>query len=168
MKKDKNKIFDAYAGYYDLLYKDKDYKSEADYVEKLIRKYKPDAKKILDLGCGTGKHDFIFAEKGFDVTGVELSQQMIEVANSNLKLTDKKNNVLKFVQGNTQKINLHEKFDAVVALFHVMSYHTENEEVNQAIKTVKKHLKPDGIFIFDFWYGPAVLTQRPESRIKKL
>lgn len=168
MTKDKNIVFDDYAAYYDLLYRDKDYKAEAVYIEKLIRKYKPDTKKILDLGCGTGRHDFIFAEKGFEVTGVELSEQMIEKAKGNLKLLDGKNYDLKFVQGNIQEINFEEKFDVVVALFHVMSYQTKNEEIKKTFASVKKHLKPGGIFIFDFWYGPAVLTQRPESRIKIL
>jgi len=49
-----------------------------------------------------------------------------------------------------------------------MSYQTTNEDFFLALKTAKAHLAPGGIFIFDFWYGPAVLTDRPAVRVKKL
>ncbi|MEO8209039.1 MAG: class I SAM-dependent methyltransferase [bacterium] len=162
------KVFASYAKYYDLLYKDKDYKSEADYIEKFIKQYKPDSKKILDLGCGTGRHASIFAERGYNVTGVELSGYMIENAEKYLKNNDTISKNLRFVQGDIKDIKLNEKFDIVMLLFHVMSYQTKNEQIRQTLKTVKEHTKPDGVFIFDFWYGPAVLAQRPESRLKKL
>jgi SAM-dependent methyltransferase len=61
---------------------------------------------------------------------------------------------------------LNEKFDVVVALFHVISYQTSNQDIRSALTNVKRHLKKDGIFIFDFWYGPAVLSERPETRSK--
>lgn len=162
------KVFDTYALYYDLLYKDKDYNGEADYIEKLIKQYSSEAKSILDLGCGTGRHDFIFAEKGYSVTGIEMSGKMIEAANKNL-MPDKSNFPdLKFIQGDIRETELDSKFDVVLSLFHVMSYQTGNEDVRKTLDTAAKHLKPGGIFIFDFWYGPAVLTERPESRVKKL
>jgi ubiquinone/menaquinone biosynthesis C-methylase UbiE len=162
------KVFDAYSEYYDLLYKDKDYDSETEYIEKFIKKYNPDAKTILDLGCGTGRHDFIFAERGYRVTGVELSEQMIENANKKLKSSGIIFENLEFVKGDIKEIMLNEEYDIIVSLFHVMSYQTKNADIKKTLKTVKRHLKSDGVFIFDFWYGPAVLTIRPESRIKRL
>ncbi len=162
------KVFDAYAGYYNLLYKDKNYNSEAEYIDKLIKKYKPGARKILDLGCGTGKHDFIFAEKGYDVTGVELSEKMLRSAEENLKSHSSVPEKLKFIQGDIKEVRSSEKFDVIVSLFHVMSYQTKNEDVQQTLETVREHLDKDGIFIFDFWYGPAVLTVKPEPRVKNL
>ncbi|MEO6694997.1 MAG: class I SAM-dependent methyltransferase [Ignavibacteria bacterium] len=162
------KIFDMYARYYDLLYKDKNYTEEAEYIQKFIAKYNPSAKNILDLGCGTGKHDFLFAEMGYEVTGVELSEKMVKSAN---KILDQKkiyNLNLKFFQGDIRNTQLSEKFDVVVSLFHVMSYLNSNEDLINTLRTVKQHLKKDGIFLFDFWYGPAVLSQRPEDRVKKL
>jgi len=56
----------------------------------------------------------------------------------------------------------------VVALFHVMSYQTGNEDLEATLRTAREHLKPGGVFIFDCWYGPAVLTERPEVRVKRL
>ena len=49
-----------------------------------------------------------------------------------------------------------------------MSYQTTSEDFFLALQTAKVHLAPDGIFVFDFWYGPAVLTDRPAVRVKKL
>ena len=73
-------IFKRYAQYYDLLYSAKDYKGEVQYIDALIKKYTGTAKSILDLGCGTGKHDFILAERNYRVSGVDLSEAMISIA----------------------------------------------------------------------------------------
>jgi hypothetical protein len=77
-------VFGNYARYYDLLNKDKDYEKEADYVHGLIQRYAPGSKTILDLGCGTGRHDFLLAEKGYSVTGIDMSEQMLSIANDPL------------------------------------------------------------------------------------
>jgi len=66
-------VFSDYARYYDLLYHDKDYASDAEYVAGLIHKFHPAASSILELGSGTGKHALLLARKGFEVHGVELS-----------------------------------------------------------------------------------------------
>ena len=58
--------FGAYARYYDLLYRDKDYPAEARYLHELIQRHAPGAQSILDLGCGTGAHAAEFAELGYD------------------------------------------------------------------------------------------------------
>ena len=155
--------FKNYAEYYDLLYKDKDYKAETNYVEDLLNKYSANKiETILDLGCGTGKHDNLFAKKAYKVTGVDLSEEMINIANENrYENTD-------FLKGDVRNINLNEKFDAIVSLFHVASYQTSNKDFENYLKTAFKHLKENGLFIFDFWYGPAVLTDRPVVRVKRL
>ncbi|MGZ7180607.1 MAG: class I SAM-dependent DNA methyltransferase, partial [Halobacteriota archaeon] len=74
-------VFDRYAQYYDLFYRDKNYTDEVDYVDALIEKYalgKPAT--ILDLGCGTGGHAVLLAKKGYDVTGVDRSDAMLAIA----------------------------------------------------------------------------------------
>ena len=70
-------VFDEYARYYDLLYQDKDYQAEADYVAGLIRRFHPEARSILELGSGTGIHASLLAKKGFTVHGVERSPEML-------------------------------------------------------------------------------------------
>lgn len=156
-------VFKDYSKYYNLLYKDKDYTAEADYVLSLIKKYSKNSNSILNLGCGTGNHDFIFADKGYAVTGIDLSKDMVDIANG--KKTDQNNP--EFVQGDIRSASLNKKFDVVISLFHVMSYQTSNEDMHDALQTAYNHLEKDGLFIFDCWYGPGVLTDRPTVRNKK-
>ena len=155
-------VFGNYSNYYDLLYKDKDYEGEAKYISKIIKKYNPSTIDILDLGCGTGRHDCIFADIGYKVTGVDLSSSMIDIAKK------RGQNNVDFYCKNICDVKLNKTFDAVISLFHVMSYQIDNENLLKVLKNAHEHLNQDGIFIFDCWYGPAVLTDRPEVRIKRL
>jgi len=156
-------VFDKYyAQFYDMLYKDKDYESESNYIISLIKKYNPEAKSILDLGCGTGRHAELFSYKGFIVLGVDRSKYMLNEA------MNRKNNSLDFIEGDIRFLKLDKKFDVVTALFHVLSYQITNKDVESLIRTAYNHLNKDGLFIFDFWYGPAVIIQKPEVRIKEL
>ncbi|OXS77038.1 hypothetical protein B1B04_01145 [Lysinibacillus sp. KCTC 33748] len=77
--------FNQYAEYYDLLYKDKDYIQEANYIDSLLQKYSSNTKSILELGCGTGKHAIILGKKGYKVHGVDLSEGMIREAKIHLE-----------------------------------------------------------------------------------
>jgi SAM-dependent methyltransferase len=155
--------FGNYSQYYDLLYKNKDYKAEADYVVSLLRQYSPiPVKSILDIGCGTGAHDVFLNKAGLEITGLDLSENMISIAKANYG--NIKN--LSFVAGDSKSFNLSSKFDAVISLFHVVSYNTKNEELLSTFKNVHAHLKEQGIFVFDFWYGPGVLQDLPSDREK--
>ncbi|WP_066355836.1 class I SAM-dependent DNA methyltransferase [Aliarcobacter skirrowii] len=154
-----------YSQYYDLLYSDKNYFAEVNYVDNLIKAHIKEGKTLLDLGCGTGKHAELFCEKGYMVHGVDLSCEMLEIAQ---KRALNKKEQLKFTHSNIQELNLNKHFDVVVSLFHVMSYQNSNKALIQAFEVAKKHLKQGGIFIFDFWYGPAVLTDLPVTRVKRL
>ena len=76
--------FQDYAYYYNAFYKDKNYKKEAETVERLFKnRNSGEQNSILNLGCGTGRHDIEFAKMGYSVKGIDLSSQMIEVAKSN-------------------------------------------------------------------------------------
>ena len=161
-------VFGAYSRYYNLFYKDKDYAGEAEHVQSLIQKHRPGAKDILDLGCGTGRHDFLLAEKGYEVTGVDRSKEMLSIANGQLASRVPRPPSTVFHQGDIRSIRLGTTFDIVVSLFHVISYQPANEDLLAAFATAREHLKPGGVFIFDGWYGPAVLTDRPVVRVKRL
>lgn len=158
-------VFEKYANYYDLFYQDKDYKDEVDLIVKTFRKYSPKKKikTILNLGCGTGNHDFILADRGFNVIGVDASADMIKLAQEKNKSA---NRPVNFVRKGIQKLNLKKQFDAAISMFGVFSYLTTNEDFAAGIKTAHRHLKRGGLFVFDVWFGPAVLNEKPETRVK--
>lgn len=155
-------VFGDYSRYYDLLYRNKDYEGEARYVDSLIRKRLPRAASMLELGCGTGRYARQFAGLGYAVHGVDLSVEMIDEARKTPC------DGVSFSCGDMRSLRLGRKFDAVVALFHVLSYQTNDEDVASALATVGEHLEQDGIAVLDFWYGPAVLVQGPEVRFKEV
>lgn len=156
-------VFGDYSVYYDLLYEDKDYQTEAYYIHNLIQEYYPETQSILDLGCGTGIHAKFLQGEGYRVHGVDISETMLSQA-FKVQIPDK----LTFSQGDITTINLGASFDAVISLFHVMSYQTSNNQILNAFKSASKHLNQGGLFIFDCWYGPAVLNLKPEVRLKTL
>jgi SAM-dependent methyltransferase len=160
------KLFGSlYSQYYDLLYQAKDYEAEVSFVVSTIKKNNSTYKTILDMGCGTGKHAELLSDEGFIVHGVDFSEDMLAVAETRrLGKKDK----LYFTNNNILDLNLNKKFDVVVSLFHVFSYQTSNEDLVKAFESAMLHLNDDGLLIFDFWYGPAVLTDLPTSRIKQL
>lgn len=155
--------FKNYSKYYDLLYADKDYKSEVNYIIELIRKYSSFSEKLdlLDLGAGTGVHGNFFAEKGFNVVGIEKSEEMIQIGS-------KSSPRVSLIQGDICDFSLKRTFDIATSLFHVISYLTENKKVESVIQNVYKHLRKGGLFIFDVWYSPAVHHLGVETRVKKL
>ena len=155
-------VFDSYARYYDLLYADKDYAAEVAYVDGLIREVVPSAKSLLDLGCGTGRHASLFASRGYDVVGIDRSETMLADA------AKRANERIRFLHGDIGTTNAGQGFDAVVSLFHVFSYQTRQSDLKAAFANARAHLGEGGAFVFDFWYGPAVLTDRPQTRTRRL
>ena len=153
--------FDNYSKYYNLLYRDKDYLEEIDYIDKKIKKYTLEADKIIELGCGTGIHAQFLSQKGYNVTGVDISKTMIEQARV-------RNPGVPFICNDIRNFSIAEKADVILALFHVMSYQTTNHALKATINNVYSHLKKDGVFLFDVWHGPAVLNIRPDVRIKRM
>lgn len=155
-----------YADSYDTLYHDKDYSGECDLIETLFKQYsRSSVRTVLDLGCGTGNHAVPLTERGYKVVGVDRSTQMLAQAQQKAEKTTSSGN-LTLECGDIRTLNLAETFDAVLIMFAVLGYQTTNEDVLSALTTARKHLKKDGLLIFDVWYGPAVLASRPSQRVK--
>ena len=129
-------VFNNYADYYDLLYKNKNYSSEVEYVDLLIKKYFINAKSILDLGCGTGRHAVNLVQKGYDVCGVDISEKMISQARE--RYLDKNTS---FFCNDIRFARLEKKFDVVISLFHVISYQITNNDLKQTFLTANEHLE---------------------------
>lgn len=160
------RVFDAYAGYYDLLYRDKDYAGEARYVQGLLGRHGAAQGALLELGCGTGAHAGHLAQMGYRVHGIDASEAMVRRAQERMPPTLRDR--LHFEVGDARAVRLGTRFDAVIALFHVASYQASNDELGAMFATAAAHLRAGGIFVFDFWYGPAVLTSPPVVRVKRL
>ncbi|MEI8349046.1 MAG: methyltransferase domain-containing protein [Candidatus Omnitrophota bacterium] len=154
-----------YALVYDTLYRDKDYKKESEFIENIFRKLKLTPKTILDLGCGTASHAISLARRGYEVVGVDKSAQMLKIAKEKAK---KARVSIEFIKEDITKLNLQKKFDAIVAMFAVVGYQATDSALKKTFDTAHKHLVPGGIFIFDCWYGPAVLTDKPRECIKEI
>lgn len=162
-------VFGNYARYYDLLYKDKDYVGETAYMVGLLKKYAPSAHRLIELGCGTGKHAALLAEQGYAVQGVDFSREMLAQAQARAaQLPPDLQQRLAFSYGDVRSVRIGHTVDAALSLFHVVSYQTENADILAEFNTAAAHLSPGGVFLFDVWYGPAVLTDRPAVRVKRL
>jgi len=159
------KAFDAYAGYYDLLYADKDYASEAAYALELLANQGVRDGRLLELGCGTGRHAEHFGSAGFRVHGIDLSVKMVERALERFGASPAGH---RFEVGDVRTVQLGHEFDAVVSLFHVISYQCSNSDLDRTFAIAAAHLRRGGAFVFDFWYGPGVLTDRPAVRVKEM
>jgi SAM-dependent methyltransferase len=157
--------FQRYSAYYDLLYRDKDYQGEAAFVHDALVRHGGKCGRLLELGCGTGRHAMEFAALGWTVRGYDVSAGMIERART--RAHDSADSV-SFEVGDIRNLREPAVFDAVISLFHVMSYQISDEDLRHAIATAASHLPPGGLFFFDFWYGPAVLADPPEKRTKRL
>jgi SAM-dependent methyltransferase len=156
-------VFADYAPWYDLLYEDKQYSSEVEFVERRLRDHGVTPGKVLDLGCGTGLHAIEFARRGWRVAGVDLSEEMIAKAK---RRAAQAGLAIPFRQGDACIAGPEHDFDTVVSLFHVASYQNDRERLEALFRTAHAALKPGGVFLFDYWYGGAVLSQGVETRVK--
>lgn len=161
-------IFKDYAYYYNTFYGDKDYANEALIIKNLIKGYQTNKETVtlLNLGCGTGKHDYELEKLGYQMTGIDLSAEMIKAAQS--VSVEKKDFSPRFEVADIRSYEPKEKYDAVISLFHVMSYQNKNEDVLNVFKVASKALDVGSLFIFDTWYGPGVLSDSPAVRVKKM
>jgi SAM-dependent methyltransferase len=155
---------EAYSDAYDSLYSDKDYHTECSAIVAALQAYSAEpVHSILDLGCGTGSHALELGRRGYEVLGIDRSGSMLGHARE--KASRASGNV-SFVQGDVRDLSLDREFDAAIMMFAVVGYQTENADVRAVLEGVHRHLRPQGILIFDCWYGPAVLCQGPSQRVK--
>ena len=155
-----DEVFKAYSRYYDLLYGDKDYIGEAAYLQRLLTSHGVKKGCLLEFGSGTGKHGRLLANKGYSIHGIELSGEMVAEAEASPGFTCQQGDIASTTTGRT--------YDAVISLFHVISYQTSNAQLQAVFSNAAAHLNQGGLFIFDFWYSPAVYAQKPEVRVKRM
>lgn len=143
-------IFKDYAKFYNLLYKDRPYKQEADFVYKWANK----PKKILELGCGTGQHAKHWVNKVNRIVGIDNSREMLDNAYQHSKFLYFKYNI-----ENLENFPCF-SFDCIVALFNVMGYCL----LENCLPWLP--LKKGGYFIFDVWDASKFKIQPPQPKVK--
>jgi len=103
--------------------------------------------KILDLGCGAGRHTLLLAKRGFQVTGIDQSAKLLSVA---VDEAQKNGLHARFIKDDIRTVSFSEKFDVILNVFTSFGYF-ENDDDNFALFTnVEKHLSDEGVFVFDF------------------
>ena len=159
---------ELFAEQYDSLYASKNYQFECDIIEEAVRRFatsKPVS--LLDVGCGTGGHAMEMSRRGYVVTGVDLSQKMLDLAlgksASQLSVHSPR-----WVCGDMRDFETGQQYDLTIMMFAVVGYLTTNIDVLAGLRNIRRHLKPGALLICDFWSGPSVLTVRPGERVRVL
>lgn len=135
--------YELFADYYDELMQDVDYQGRAEYIDRLIKRYKPDANLMVDLACGTGSMTVKFAEMGYDVIGVDISEEMLS------KARDKSDGSILYLCQSMQKLDMYGTIDAFVCTLDSLNHIEGREELCLALSRVALFLEPDGVFVFD-------------------
>ncbi len=141
---------------YEKLYSNRD-ENEAALLADLIEKVIPVRrfKNILDLGCGRGRHSITLAQRGYNVTGIDLSKKAVAKAK---RIADQRNlkNVEFFVRDMRSPIP--KQFDAIVNLFTTFGYFLEDEENEKVLRNSEKMLKSGGVLFIDY-LNPEYVSQ---------
>lgn len=117
------------------------------------KKYLQKNSKVLELGCGTAENLAVFG-KNYKLTGIDISEGMLKVARKKIPSGN-------FVQGDISSFDLKEKFDLIFCVYDTVNHLENFKQWTSLFRCVKKHLNPDGIFIFDFntLYKLNILSQ---------
>lgn len=157
-------VFDRYGHYYDLMYRDKDYEKECDFLEQVFRKYslRP-VRTVFEGGCGTGGHALCLARRGYELLGVDASEVMISKA---IEKAMKGGLEVSFQVGDLRSLHVERRFDAAISMFAVMDYFVSNRELATVLRNIEGVLERKALFVFDAWNGLAVMRILPEVRVK--
>ena len=145
MNRDNNNQFGILAKYYDIFNCSANYKKVADYIEKVFAAYNKKPGLVLDLACGTGNLTLELAKRGYDMTGLDLSPEMLSEA---VQKSRANNNIL-WVNQDMCNFELYGTVDAIVCCFDSVNYILESENVKKCFALVYNYLNPGGIFVFD-------------------
>ncbi|MFO7294392.1 MAG: class I SAM-dependent methyltransferase [Caldicoprobacter sp.] len=139
-------IYNGFAYIYDTLMQDVNYPKWVDYIELLFRHYGVKPRQIVDLACGTGNITILLRERGYDVIGIDQSEDMLFVARE--KARNRGMNIT-FIFQDIRHISLHHPVDAMTCICDGINYISAEEELDLVFEGVYRYLNPGGIFVFD-------------------
>ncbi len=138
-------MYNEFANVYDRL-QDIDYNSFIDYYEKIFEKFDIKPKLMLDLGCGTGNITIPLSEKGYEMIGIDLSEEMLDIAAQ--KARDTSEDIL-FLNQDMTEFELYGTVDSIICSLDGVNYLTMDDDLDKLFALVKNYLNPGGLFIFD-------------------
>lgn len=155
-----------HAGLYDTFYADKPYAAEAAFVHERLTEVAPNGgKRLLELACGTGSHAFTLEAAGHEIVAIDSTAEMIERARQ--KAVDRQSRI-EFHVADMRSLDLPRRdFDAAICLFDGIGYVQTNESIRTVLRNVREHLRPDGVFLFEFWHAAAMLRGYEPHRVRR-
>jgi SAM-dependent methyltransferase len=138
--------YEGFAYVYDTFMDDVPYEQWAEYVTGLLQEYGIEEGLVLDLGCGTGSMTELLSEKGYDMIGVDLSADMLEIA---MEKRERSGSEILYLQQDMREFELYGTVGAVVSVCDSINYILEGEELRKVFSLVNNYLDPGGIFLFD-------------------
>lgn len=136
--------YKSFAQVYDLFMSDIEYKDWIKYLNKIWAKYNLSPKLIAELGCGTGNITIELARQGYDMIGIDISEDMLAIA----KKKSNDSNILYLLQDMTE-FELYGTVDCIISLCDSINYITDENDLLKVFKLVNNYLNPKGLFIFD-------------------
>ncbi len=140
---------DAYTGFaevYDLFMDQVPYEKWSRRITEILKEYGIPDGLVLDLGCGTGSMTELLAGAGYDMIGVDASEEMLELAYE--KRAESGHDILYLLQ-DMREFELYGTVRAIVSVCDSLNYITEEEELLHVFRLVRNYLDPDGVFFFD-------------------
>ena len=142
-----HRSYEGFAYVYDTFMDNVPYEEWAEYVTGILEEYGITDGLVLDLGCGTGSMTELLAEKGYDMIGVDLSADMLEIA---MDKRSRKGLDILYLQQDMREFELYGTVKAVISVCDSVNYITKKEELRKVFQLVNNYLDPEGVFIFDF------------------
>lgn len=140
------RAYNKFASVYDLFMGNAPYDEWTDYILEIWQRLNYFPKLVLDLACGTGNMTIRLSKKGFDMIGIDISEEMLMAARE--KSHEFENSIL-YLRQDMCEFELYGTVDAIVCICDGINYLTENGQIYQAFKLIKNYLNPGGYFIFD-------------------
>ena len=176
VKNEPGRTYQKFGKYYDILYDPFiDYNSDCDFIEKILSSFNTPPLQLenrgrywlLDAGCGTGNHALELARRGFNIVGFDLSRQSLISANEKCSIDPVISSRVHLFQQNISELSLKSKFDAVMALFGVLSYISREQSLEAVLANLRAHLEPGRLLIGEIWQQSGVLPEFNDKSIGK-
>ncbi len=144
-----SQTYSAFAEIYDRVMRDVDYDSWAMHIINLAQQYGIEVNKILDIACGTGSFVVRLARQGYEVSGIDYSQPMIDLAKKKLREDELKVPIYQASMDSFSHLKVERDYDLITCLYDSLNYILKEKEVMQCFAEVYNHLRSGGAFIFD-------------------